>query len=119
MKFKRFATAAAMAAGLSIGGISAVQPAPAAAAGFITIYPNYANNNCGFLGSVRAIQVAAFPGGTTPYHLGNWAPLQARNGASTHIVANIWCNYPWSKSGTSFKVKENWVTAVANKSYYF
>lgn len=117
MNISRSVTAAA-ALLLSAGIATSVAPG-ANAAGNTTIYPNYSNSHCGPLGSVRAIQLAAFPGGTTGYALGNWAPLRANNGASTRIVANVWCNYPWSKSGSSFKVVERTVVARANTSYYF
>lgn len=104
--------------GLSVGSAAAVQ-APAAAAGFVTIYPNYGNHHCGPGGWVRAVQVSAFQGTTNVYRNQNWAPVGAVNGRSTQIVANVWCAYWYNKSGSAFKAVSNNVVARANQSYYF
>lgn len=118
-RMRKLLASSMIATSIAVGGLFATS-VPANAGPFVTIYPNYGNGHCGPGGWVRAVQVSAFPGTTNVYRPQNWAPVQASSYASTTIVANVWCAYPWSKSGSSFKVVQRNIPSVQpNKSYYF
>lgn len=112
--------AAVLAVTLSIG---TVHLAPsAAAAGTVTIYPNYANANCGKKGfAVTHVKVAAFPGGTTVNASGQrWAKIKVPSRGKVRLVANLQCQNVALKRAVQWVTVTDYVTnPVANRSYYF
>lgn len=110
---------ASAAAALAFAGLGVVTAPPASAGGMVTIYPNFADSNCGLGSKVGNLQVASFPGTSSNWQTKNqrWAAIRAPQGASVRIVANLYCIT--RNVGTYKTVTKNISRVEANKSYYF
>lgn len=125
MKFqnRRFATVLAAPLLALVFALGSAPFAPqSAAGGFVTIFPNYSDGNCGGKGgSVQHVKVAAFPGRTT-VNANNqrWARIDVASSGNVKIVANLYCVYGFIKSPGGWVTVERTIrNAVAWKSYYF
>ena len=95
---------------------------PSSAAGWTTIFPNYADTNCGAKGGVvQHVKVAAFPGNTTINAQNQrWARIEVASKGRVKLVAQLYCVYGWLKTPGGWNTVERSITnAVPWKSYYF
>jgi hypothetical protein len=95
---------------------------PAGAAGWVTIFPNYGDWNCGAKGGVvQHVKVAAFPGETT-VNANNqrWARINVGGRGNVRIVAQVYCVYGFIKTPGGWNTVDRTITnPVPWKSYYF
>lgn len=96
--------------------------APASAAGWVTIFPNYGDWNCGPKGGVvQNIKVAGFPGDVT-INANNqrWARLNVASRGNVRIVAQVQCVQGFWKTPSSWNTVDRTITnPVPWTSYYF
>lgn len=122
--FPRYIAAAAVAlfAMLAMYTQQMVTPPQAVAAGWVTIFPNYNDSNCGAKGgSVQHVKVAAFPGRVT-VNANNqrWARIDVGARGNVKIVAQVYCVYGFLRTPGGWNTVERTIkNPVAWKSYYF
>lgn len=95
---------------------------PVGAAGWVTIFPNYGDWNCGAKGGVvQNVKVAAFPGETT-INANNqrWARINVAGRGNVRIVAQVYCVYGFFRTPGGWNTVDRTITnPVPWKSYYF
>ncbi|WNG81133.1 hypothetical protein C6A86_023530 [Mycobacterium sp. ITM-2016-00316] len=116
------AAALALVAMLAMFTQQTIAPPQASAAGWVTIFPNYSDGNCGAKGgSVQHVKVAAFPGRVT-VNANNqrWARLDVGARGNVKIVAQVYCVYGFLRTPGGWNTVERTIkNPVPWKSYYF
>ncbi|EHB48679.1 hypothetical protein MycrhDRAFT_5520 [Mycolicibacterium rhodesiae JS60] len=95
---------------------------PASAGGWVTIFPNYGDWNCGAKGGVvQHVKVAAFPG-ETQINANNqrWARINVASSGNVRLVAQIYCVYGFFRTPGGWNTVDRTIrNPVPWKSYYF
>jgi len=96
--------------------------APASAGGWVTIFPNYGDWNCGPKGGVvQHVKVAAFPG-ETQINANNqrWARINVGRSSNVRIVAQVYCVHGFFKTPGGWNTVDRTIkNPVPWRSYYF